>query len=389
MLRSVLFAVLLFTLKLGAQPAPSSFFTGKTTGNLPYLEYGQGNDRLGGAKMTYLDTNITLRVVDSVRDRYKVQLSASHTAFIPKMYFIRDSVNSLQSYYLSANWKVYGDSLFDYVAITLDERLPYRSAQWLNPSRLVVDIYGVTSNTNWITQLSSAQEVKSVSYEAVEDDVFRVIIDLKHSQHWGYLIYYEGQKLVVRIKRQPAALILDHLKVVIDAGHGGSNTGASGTITRILEKDYTIKFAKELQAALQAEGATVVMTRDYDTTLSMNERWAIADSANPDFLISLHLNSSSKDSIRGVSTYYRYPGFRPLTQFVLNRLLETGLAEFGNVGSFNFTLNAPTEFPNCLVEVAFLSNRDDEREIRDPQFQKLVAQKIVAGIKDWLKSLSQ
>ena len=131
------------------------------------------------------------------------------------------------------------------------------------------------------------------------------------------------------------------------------------------------------------------MTREYDTTLSMNERWAIADSANPDFLISLHLNSSSKDSIRGVSTYYRYPGFRPLTQFVLNRLLETGLAEFGNVGSFNFTLNAPTEFPNCLVEVAFLSNRDDEREIRDPLFQKRVAEKIVAGIKDWLASLSQ
>lgn len=389
MLRFALFSIAFFSLKLCAQPVPENFFTGKTIGNLPYLEYGQGNDRLGGAKMTYLDTNVTLRVVDSVRDRYKVQLSANHAAFLPKIFFKRDSVTNTQPYHLSSNWKVYGDSLFDYVVLSLDERLPYRSAQWLNPSRLVVDVYGVTSNTNWITQLSSAQEIKSVSYEAVEDDVFRVYIDLKHSQHWGYLIYYDQQKLVVRIKRQPPSLELSRLKVVIDAGHGGSNAGASGTITRILEKDYTLKFAKELQAALQQEGAAVVMTRDYDTTLSMNERWAIADSANPDFLISLHLNSSSKDSIRGVSTYYRYPGFRPLTQFVLNRLLETGLAEFGNVGSFNFTLNAPTEFPNCLVEVAFLSNRDDEREIRDPLFQKRVAERIVAGIKDWLASLTQ
>jgi N-acetylmuramoyl-L-alanine amidase len=58
------------------------FFTGRTTGLLPFLEYGLGDDRLGGAKMTYLDSNIVMKVVDSVKDDYKVQLSAYHSAWL-------------------------------------------------------------------------------------------------------------------------------------------------------------------------------------------------------------------------------------------------------------------------------------------------------------------
>jgi N-acetylmuramoyl-L-alanine amidase len=66
---------------------------------------------------------------------------------------------------------------------------------------------------------------------------------------------------------------------------------------------------------------------------------------------------------------------------------ELGLKEHGNVGSFNFSLSGPTDYPNCLVEVAFLSNKEDEKRILNPQFHKDVAAKIVAGIKDWLKEM--
>ena len=66
---------------------------------------------------------------------------------------------------------------------------------------------------------------------------------------------------------------------------------------------------------------------------------------------------------------------------------ELNLEEFGNIGSFNFGLNGPTDYPNCLVEVAFLSNKSDEKKILDPGFRKVVAVKIAAGIKDWLQSL--
>ena len=370
-----------------SQPALLGFLTGKTTGPLPYLEYGLGDDRLGGAKMTYLDTGIVIKVVDSINNEYKVQLSKYHEAWLPKTNFVADTSVKIKPYYLTASWRVYGDDLYDYVTIGLDERLPYRSLQRINPSTLVLDIFGATSNTNWVTQLATAKEIINVYHEQIEDDVFRVFIELKHEQHWGYSIYYEGKKLVMRIKRQPSDLRLKKLKIAVDAGHGGTNAGASGKTSKVAEKDYTLKISKELEKALKKEKAVVFMTRDGDTSLGMIERADMIRKAEPDLLISIHLNSSSRDSIKGVSTYYRYIGFRPPTQFILNRMLELGLNNFGNIGSFNFSLSGPTDYPNCLVEVAFLSNEEDEKRILDPKFHKQVASKIVAGIKDWLRSL--
>ena len=389
MLRWLLFIAVLTCFKSIAQTNSvlSKYLVGKTAGPLPFLEYGLGDDRLGGAKIGYLDTSVLVKVIDSVKDDYKVQLSRFHEAWMPKTGFIPDTSLKVLPYYLTGSWKVYGDEKYDYVTINLSERLPYRSMQRINPSQVVVDIFGATSNTNWITQLTTVKEIIHVSYEQVEDDVFRVLINTRHSQHWGYAIYYEGKKLVIRIKRQPEDTRLKKLKVMVDAGHGGENEGAKGKVSGIAEKDYTLKMALELQKALKKEKANVVMTRDKDTSLSMVERIEMAKREDPDILVSIHLNSSSRDSINGTSTYYRYIGFRPMTQFILHRMKELKLNDFGNIGSFNFTLSGPTEYPNCLVEVAFLSNEEDEKKILDPKFHKKVATKIVDGIKDWLRSL--
>lgn len=363
------------------------FFYGRTTGKVPFLEYGIGEDRLGGAKMTFLDTNILLKVIDSFKTKYIVQLSKNHTAYIDKPFIGRlDSFQSkIQN--LSGNFRSFGDSAFDYVSISLDEKLPYKSIQQINPSRIVVDIFGVTTNTNWITQLKTSQEIKNVYYEQTEDDVIRVFIELNHPQHWGYNISYAENKLIIKVKRQPAIPELKYLTIAVDAGHGGENLGAEGGFTRILEKNYTLLIAEELKALLINKNAKVIMTREKDTSLAMIDRVEFLKQQNPDLLVSIHLNSASSDTVRGVSTYYRYIGFRPLSVAILNHMLELGLAEYGNVGNFNFGLSGPTDYPNCLVEVAFLSNRQDERLILQDKFRKQVAQKIVEGIEEFLKNL--
>ena len=81
---SVLF--LLCSLTMQAQDG----IQGRTTGTLPYLKYGLGSDRLGGAKMTYLDTNVLIKVIDSAGSDYKVMLSNHHFAYLPKQNFSRD-----------------------------------------------------------------------------------------------------------------------------------------------------------------------------------------------------------------------------------------------------------------------------------------------------------
>lgn len=382
----IFFLFLLLTAFLLAQ-ARQSVRYGRTSGPLPYLEYGLGDDRLGGAKMTYLDTNILVRVIDSVQDDYKVQLSALHTAYLPKQNFKPDTFTKLQPYYLTSSWRVWGDSVYDYVSLVLPERLPYRSQQHIHPAKITVDVFGATSNTNWITQLKTAKEVKNVWYEQTEDDLFRLHIELRHAQHWGYFIYYNNNALQVRIKRQPASLKIKRLKIAVDAGHGGSNTGATGLTTKILEKDYTLKIAKQLESVLKRKGANVYMTRTDDSDLSMIDRTLMLRQQEPDLLISIHLNSSANRAVKGTSTYYRYLGFRPLTEAILNRMLQLGLNNFGNIGAFNFALSGPTEYPNCLVEAAFLSNAEDEQRILSEKFHRDAAKKICQGIKDWLRAV--
>jgi N-acetylmuramoyl-L-alanine amidase len=355
-----------------------------TKGRLAHLEYGLGDDRLGGAKVGYIDSNIVLKIIGKVGTHFKVQLAKSRTAYIPEELVTLMPKGVFTPESLTAKWNVYGDDKYDYVKVGLFARLPYQSFQLTDPSAIVVDIFGATNNTNWITQLQTATEIKKIDYEQVADDIFRVTISLKHAQHWGHLVYYNGNTLVIKIKHQPEKLSLKKLTIAIDAGHGGTNNGAVGA-TGIYEKEVTLAIALKLQKAFEKEGAKVIMTRTTEQFFDNKERILFYRDSLPDLLLSVHLNSS-EDPFRssGTSTYYRYAGFRNLSVDIYKRMLELGLKEYGNTGSFNFMLNSPTEYPNALIETLFLSNLEEEEKILDENYQQQMADKIVLGVKDFL-----
>jgi N-acetylmuramoyl-L-alanine amidase len=362
-----------------------------TTGKLPFLLYGLGEDRLGGAKAGFIDTNIVLKVIDTSNYLCKVQVSKYHSFYIEKMYLKFDSAIRIKPFYLSTNIKAIGtDSCYDKVTINLDEKLPYTSTMETNPSTIKILIYGVHSNTNWITQLSTLQEIKNVYYKQIEDDVLQIIIELKHKQHWGYSIAYAGKQMVIKIKQQPQLLSIKNLKIAIDAGHGGTNIGAGCIYSKMAEKTLTLLYATEFKNYLEKMGVqNIVSTRTIDTTFDMKDRLVFLQKENPDVLISFHFNSHANKEINGVSTYYKHLAFRPLSQAVLKRMTELELEDFGNVGNFNFGLNGPTEYINCLLEVAFLSNEDDEKKVLDPNFKTLVAKQVAIAITDWLQQIKQ
>jgi N-acetylmuramoyl-L-alanine amidase len=360
-----------------------------TKGRLSHLEYGLGDDRLGGAKIGYLDSNIVLKIIGKVGSHYKVQLAKNRTAYIPDDQVSLLPKGSFSPESLTAKWNVYGDENFDYVKIGLFAKLPYQSFQLINPSKIVVDVFGATNNTNWINQLENVQEITDVSYEQVADEIFRITIQLKHAQHWGHMIYYSGNNLMIKVRRQPVNLSLNNLTIAVDAGHGGTNSGAAGA-TGVYEKDITIALALKLQIALEKEGAKVIMTRTEETFFDNKERILFYRDSLPNLLLSLHLNSS-EDLFRtsGTSTFYRYPGFRNLSLDIYKRMLQLGLKEYGNNASFNFMLNSPIEYPNALIETLFLSNLEEETNILDPIYQQQMVDKIVAGVKDFLEGCKE
>ena len=357
----------------------------QTKGRLPYLLHGLGEDRLGGAKIGYLDSLVKLKAIGKVGDKYNVQLSAHRRAWIEEEHITVLPQPVFTPASLTGNMQAWGDSLYDYVSLSLTERLPWQSFQEVSPNRIVVDVYGATSNTNWIIQQQSLKAIKQVHYQQLEDGLFRIILELNDPQHWGHSISYRGKTLVIRVRQKPKSLLLQNLVIGVDAGHGGSNKGAFG-LTGVMEKDMTLLLAKELQQALEAEGATVLMSRTTDTTFNNHDRYNFFRDRNPHLVLSIHLNSSG-DPIRtkGIGMFYKHIGYRSLSQVLFKELTAFGLPEYALVGNFNFLLNGFTEFPNALIETLFVSNPEEEANVLNPDYRKGIAEAIVRGLRKWLK----
>ncbi len=360
--------------------------TGLTASGQTPLYYGLGSDRLGGAKMGHLDSLVKLEVTGRMNDMYRVRLSEQAQAYIPVNNLRLQRGAHFRPYSLTGSWSVTSDSTFDFVLIGLDERLPYTHVVQQYPTRIVVDIYGAVSNSNWITQKEGLVAIENVWYEQVNKEVFRVFIELKEKQLWGYQVGYEGNRLVIRVKPQPDKLDLRRLTIAVDAGHGGSNQGAVG-MAGVAEKTLNLAMAMKLKAALEAAGSIVIMTRTGDQSVSNSYRLQRFRQSDADLLISIHCNSARNPMVQGVSTYYRHHAYRALSQQILAEMRKLGLADFGNVGGFNFALNAPTELPTVLVEVGFLSNPADEERLVDSEFHGEVAGRIVEGVREFLKEI--
>lgn len=360
-------------------------YVGLTNKRRTPLSYGLGADRLGGAKMGFLDSLVRMEITGQMQGMYRVRLSDHTEAYVHTQDL--DLLTGIQyrPYSLTGSWSVTSNGENDFVSIGLSQRLPYVSIMEEHPARIVVDIYGAVSNSNWITQRQGLVAIKNVWYEQVSKDQFRATIELLEDQHWGYEIGYRGNSLSIRVKPKPTDLSLNNLRIAVDAGHGGSNRGAIG-LTGIEEKVLNLSMATKVRDILTKKGATVVMTRSDDSYTTNTDRLQVLQDADPDILISIHCNAAGNPMVGGASTYYRHQAFRPLTQYIYDEMLKLDLADFGNVGGFNFTLNSPTEFPSVLVEVAFMFNPADEERLLDPDFHDQMAESIVNGLEKFLKA---
>ena len=361
-------------------------------GRRPYVNASLGGDRLGGAKLGSLQSGVRVIVVGKVGDQYRVQLGDEMEAWLPEEFAQLLPVETPHPHSLAGTLTVSGSDREDVVTVSLNQRLPYLSQQSVNPQAIIVDIFGATSNTNWITQQLSGRGVKSVTWNQVAADQYRLTITLKYQQHWGYDISYDNSSAMrIAVRRPPVISSSDSalfgLKIALDAGHGGDNNGAIGS-TGVKEKDITFSVIQHLDSLLKSKGATVFLTRASDVAVPMSSRTENIISSGAHILVSVHANSIGNNSdpelTKGTSAYYRYIGFQPLANIMYGKMLELGLDQFGLVGSFNFTLNAPTQLPNVLVETAFMSNPEDEMLLLDDYFRIRIAAQIVKGLQEFV-----
>ena len=379
------------TLGLVSRPAPEPrleerLFYVETKENA-YLQYGSGGDRLGGSKMGFLDPGIVLKVTGAIDDLYQVQLSGNRFAYIHQ----EDVEMTPRSYRIVNTGSIgisnSGDT--DRIRLSLPLRLPYASRTALDPTTIIVDVFGAMNNSNWITQYHELGMVDYLDVQQVESDVLRLVIKLKDKYCWGYSVHYDDNSLVVEVKHTPKDLSLKGLTIGLDAGHGGELPGAI-SVTGLKESDVNLSIVREIEKILKKKGAKVVLSRSEDINLTMPQRKKIFLDNRIDLLVSIHNNAGGSPlSAMGASTYFKHITNRDLAATLLRHMLELNVPNYGLTGNFNFSLNAPTEYPNALVECLFMSSLPDEEILADPANHRKIAEKVVAGLEDYLTQVAE
>jgi N-acetylmuramoyl-L-alanine amidase len=191
-------------------------------------------------------------------------------------------------------------------------------------------------------------------------------------------------------------------RVVIDPGHGGSDSGALAPQPKLQEKDVVLDIARRVHKHVAAAGLEVHMTRDGDQALSLGERAQKSNALKADIFVSIHANSAGNKSAVGIETFViPAAGFASTTgtvsaqvhpgntfdaaSLVLGHevhrkmIADTGALDRG-VKRARFSVIRNVRCPGILVETGFLSNATEAGRLNDPAYREQVARAIAKGI---------
>ncbi len=263
---------------------------------------------------------------------------------------------------------------------------------------------------------------------------FRIVIDI-----WGETDTArpsEKQPDATALKNQkiPASALAKQLalgvrRIVIDPGHGGRDYGAPGYMRGVHEKNVVLSIAKKLAEKVRQElGCEVVMTREEDQYLTLEERTAIANTENADLFISIHTNSARDRRANGIETYFlnlatddesiRVAATENATsaknisdlQTILNDLMQNAKVNESSrlaahvqevlhgemkikykdiknkgVKQAPFYVLLGAQMPSILIETSFISHPEECRRLTDASYQDALADGIVKGIRSYIK----
>jgi len=349
------------------------------------------------------------------------------------------------------------------IAIDLSGKVSYETGRVSNPDRIYFDLQGAHLSAAMRSRPSEQIDdgfLKRIRSAQFKGDVARVVLDVNDVWEYSAFLLPNPWRLIIDVHgsiktpgkapmsgpASPAAHEpgLDKLasrqdkhvappprkpRIVIDAGHGGRDSGTLGA-GGIEEKDVVLDVALRTGALLQNFGAEVVYTRGDDTFVPLEARTDIANKAQADLFLSIHGNSSPASSARGVETYYLNSSARgeavniaarenALSNYSVQQLSEmvhkitlkekieqsrrfavdvdeglfAGLKQ-GNPGLRDrgakrapFVVLIGAQMPSVLAEISFLTNPQDAGKLAQPAYRQRIAASLAAGVEQYLKSL--
>jgi N-acetylmuramoyl-L-alanine amidase len=264
-------------------------------------------------------------------------------------------------------------------------RVPFRVDE--DERSLALTLYGVAANADWIQYGPPDSLISLVSLEAPAEDEARVVVRLTRPL-WGYRTRWEGNDLLLEVRRPPDLVARDPLRgrvVALDPGHPPAGaTGPSGA----RERDVTLAVARRAAARFRAAGARTVLLRDDTLPLGLTERVRAAEAAGAEILISIHANALP-DGVNpfvnnGTSTYFFHPRSIALARAVNAALVRRlGFRDLG-VGRGDLALVRPTWMPAVLTEGLFMMIPEQEAVLTSPAGQEAYARALVDGTEAFL-----
>ncbi|MBU2447316.1 MAG: N-acetylmuramoyl-L-alanine amidase [Bacteroidetes bacterium] len=284
------------------------------------------------------------------------------------------------------------------VEIGLRERLPFEIKQLSNPLRLSVKIFRAVSDIDWIFYDRSQSLVENIEWSQTSEDILELSIDLNQKLLWGYSFEYEGNILILKIKKSPQISKkwlffgnpLEGRKIVLDPGHN-PDFGSVGP-RNVKEKDVNLQITLKVKELLEKEGAKVFLTHSGEG-ISLRQRKQKVLSFNPDVSISIHNNALPEGvnpfEHNGSSVYFYNANAKLLAESIHKNLLQQlKLKDFGLYWDNLYMCRIP-ETVAILIEPAFMIIPQQEKLLSSDEFQYKIAEAVKNGLEEFFQRVAE
>ena len=266
-----------------------------------------------------------------------------------------------------------------------------------SPTRLVVDIADFSIANFEDTYPIANSNTYCIRLSDFRGDA-RVVFDVHNEPEYMIIPSDDRMSLTVVLT---AAYTKKAPIVVIDAGHGGEESGAvgyndDGSID-LIEKTVNLPVALRVIEILKANGVDVRSTRTTDTFVSLKDRTDFANSIDASLFVSIHSNAYADKSINGSlvmhhttkdTSAYGVSGAK-LAQNILNHMDSLDTKNNGRINGSTMWVIRNANMPSVIVELAFITNKSDRELLKSADFREQAAQAIAAGIMDTLPGLTR
>ena len=339
-------------------------------------------------RITHLNNGTILMLNGKKGDFYRVSLAPDQNVWVKTENIVKYSTINGKMLTSATGVNINEDKLYTYIKTQLSFQVPYKITE--TDKGLTLELYNIKENPADTIMFKSTGTVKTLAINTLSpDNVSTYYIEL-NDKLWGYNAYYEGNTLVLKIRKTPqidTKAPLKGLTIAIDAGHGGNDAGAIGP-TGIKEKDINLDISLKLKEALEKSGANVVMTRTDDTDVGLYDRPQKAQENNALILLSIHANALADGADpyvkHGTSTYYYNRESVELAKTIRDVMTkELGTKDDG-VCNCSFVLTRPTIPLSVLIEVAYMIHPQEYSLLLDKNFRKKAAESIQKALETYL-----